>query len=190
MRDARWLRRGGALSAPLLITTRPPRAILNMRGCGSRRADVDGRMDAHRFGSAARRVRRPGGAGAAGESRIAVPVRLVADAAGMLAAATGLVMTTYTGVLVGATTIPAWNRSVSVLPIHFAASGLGAAVSLLELLGHDHPALNRLGIAAALAEVAQASCTRSTLKRRTRRSEGRQRRTVVRAGPPACSRAR
>jgi len=64
------------------------------------------------------------------------------------------VMTTYTGVLVGATAIPAWNRSVSVLPMHFAASGLGAAVSLLELLGHRHPALNRLGIAAALAEIA------------------------------------
>jgi hypothetical protein len=63
-------------------------------------------------------------------------------------------MATYTGVLVGATAIPAWNRSVSVLPVHFAASGLGAAVSLLELLGHDHPALNRLGVAAALVELA------------------------------------
>jgi hypothetical protein len=30
--------------------------------------------------------------------------------AGMLAAATGLVMTTYTGVLIGAKAIPAWNR--------------------------------------------------------------------------------
>src|ERR1044072_552730 len=63
-------------------------------------------------------------------------------------------MTTYLGLLVGATTIPAGTRSVSVLPMHFAASGLGAAVSLLELLGHRHRALNRRGIAAALAEIA------------------------------------
>jgi formate-dependent nitrite reductase membrane component NrfD len=63
-------------------------------------------------------------------------------------------MATYTGVLVGATAIPAWNRNVRVLPAHFAASGLAAAVSLLELLGHRQRALHRLGIAAALVETA------------------------------------
>jgi len=83
-----------------------------------------------------------------------VPVAVVGDAAGLLAAATGLVMTTYTGVLIGATAIPAWNRHARLLPVHFASSGLASAVSLLELLGHGDQALNALGIAAASVETA------------------------------------
>src|SRR5262249_5831437 len=66
--------------------------------------------------------------------------------------ATGLVLSTYTGVLIGATAIPAWSENVSILPLHFAASGVGAAVSLLELLGHRDGALNALGAGAALVE--------------------------------------
>jgi hypothetical protein len=81
-------------------------------------------------------------------------VRVLGDAAELLAAATGLSMSTYTGVLVGATAIPAWNRSVRLLPVHFAASGLGAAVALLELLGHRQRALARLGTFAAAVESA------------------------------------
>jgi polysulfide reductase-like protein len=81
-----------------------------------------------------------------------LPLAVVGDAAGALAAATGLVMTTYTGVLIGATAIPVWNEHVRLLPIHFAASGLASAVALLELTGHDEPALNTLGIAAAAVE--------------------------------------
>jgi hypothetical protein len=79
-------------------------------------------------------------------------VAILGHAAEALAAATGLVMATYTGVLIGATVIPAWNRHVRVLPIHFAASALGSATSLLEIFGHDDPALNALGIAAAVTE--------------------------------------
>jgi formate-dependent nitrite reductase membrane component NrfD len=71
-----------------------------------------------------------------------------------LSAATGLVLSTYTGVLVGATAVPVWSRNVSLLPIHFGASGVGAAVSLLELMGHRSRALNLLGIGAAAAETA------------------------------------
>jgi hypothetical protein len=159
VRDARWVAAlGGALSAPLLISDlgRPERFLNMLRVWKPQSPMSVGAWTLTAFGSSAGAAafadlvaRRA----ADGESRLAGPVRIVGDAAGMLAAATGLVMTTYTGVLVGATAIPAWNRSVSVLPIHFAASGLGAAVSLLELLGHDHPALNRLGIAAALAEI-------------------------------------
>ncbi len=160
VRDARWVAAlGGALSAPLLISDlgRPERFLNMLRVWKPQSPMSMGAWTLTAFGSSAGAaafadlVRRRA---AAGGSRAAVPVRVVGDAAGVLAAATGLVMTTYTGVLVGATAIPAWNRSVSVLPIHFAASGLGAAVSLLELLGHDHPALNRLGVAAALAEIA------------------------------------
>jgi formate-dependent nitrite reductase membrane component NrfD len=74
----------------------------------------------------------------------------------MLATATGLVMSSYTGVLIGATVIPVWHENVGTLPQHFAASGLNSAVSLLELVGHDNSrALNLLGISASSYEVAE-----------------------------------
>ena len=79
-----------------------------------------------------------------------MPVTIVADAAEILSAATGLVLATYTGVLLGATAIPVWSRNARVLPMLFGASGMGAAVSTLELLGHRTRALNRIGIGAAL----------------------------------------
>jgi protein NrfD len=63
-------------------------------------------------------------------------------------------LSTYTGVLIGATAIPAWSRNVRLLPIHFGASSVGAAVSLLELIGHRDRALNALGIGAAAMETA------------------------------------
>ncbi len=81
------------------------------------------------------------------------PLRVMGNAAQVLSAASGLVLSTYTGVLIGATAIPVWNEHVGLLPIHFAASGLGSAVSLLELRGHDRSrALNTLGIASAAVE--------------------------------------
>jgi hypothetical protein len=85
-----------------------------------------------------------------------IAIRLMENTAGALAAATGLVMSSYTGVLIGATVIPVWNENVGTLPQHFAASGLNSAVSLLELMGHDDSrALNLLGIAASSYEVAE-----------------------------------
>jgi len=80
----------------------------------------------------------------------ATPIYVLENAAGALAAATGLVMSSYTGVLIGATAIPVWNNNIGTLPQHFAASGMNSAVSILELLGHDNSrALNVLGLAAA-----------------------------------------
>jgi formate-dependent nitrite reductase membrane component NrfD len=83
-----------------------------------------------------------------------LPVRIVEDLSGLMASASGLVLSTYTGVLIGATAIPVWNNHVVSLPHHFAASGVNSAVSILELLGHeDSRALNLLGIAASTFEV-------------------------------------
>jgi formate-dependent nitrite reductase membrane component NrfD len=79
-------------------------------------------------------------------------VRVIGNAAETVAAATGLVLSTYTGVLIGATAIPVWSDNVRVLPVHFGASAVGAAVSILELLGHRDPALNLLGAGAAAVE--------------------------------------
>ncbi len=61
-------------------------------------------------------------------------------AAVALTAATGLsgmLLATYTGVLIGATAVPAWNRHRSLLPLHFGTAGLGSAVSLLHLFGFN-----------------------------------------------------
>jgi hypothetical protein len=61
----------------------------------------------------------------------------------------GTLLATYTGVLLGATAIPAWFLHRTLLPIHFGTAGLGSAAGLLELLGHRIPALNFLGYYAA-----------------------------------------
>jgi len=153
VRDARWIAAlGAATSAPLLISDlgRPERFLNMLRVWKPQSPMSVGAWTLTAFGTAA-------SATAFAElldRRGIAPVKVIADAAGLLSATTGLAMATYTGVLVGATTVPAWNRNVRVLPAHFAASGLAAAVSLLELLGHRQRALNRLGIAAALVETA------------------------------------
>lgn len=80
-------------------------------------------------------------------------LQCVESAAAALSGLFGLGLTTYTGVLIGATAIPVWYENVRILPVHFAASGLGAAVSMLELKGHaSNRALNGMGIASALVE--------------------------------------
>src|SRR5438270_11106102 len=60
-------------------------------------------------------------------------IPILTDAAEIGSALTGLLLATYTGVLIGATAIPAWSENVSLLPIHFGSSGISAAVSMLEL---------------------------------------------------------
>jgi hypothetical protein len=66
----------------------------------------------------------------------------------------GTLLATYTGVLIGATAIPAWFLHRALLPIHFGTAGLGSAAGLLELFGYRTPALNFLGFYAAAVESA------------------------------------
>jgi hypothetical protein len=66
----------------------------------------------------------------------------------------GSLLATYTGVLIGATAIPAWFLHRTLLPIHFGTAGLGSAAGVLELLGHRIAALNFLGFYAAAIETA------------------------------------
>jgi hypothetical protein len=156
-RDARWLAAlGGAASAPLLIADlgRPERFLNMLRVFKPQSPMSVGSWTLTAFASAAGAAafadlleRRYGGG---------VPVRVLGDAAELVAAATGTVMATYTGVLIGATVVPVWNRNVAELPAHFAVSGLASAVGLLELAGNRHRALNALGVAAAAAETAIA----------------------------------
>ena len=81
--------------------------------------------------------------------------QLLSFAAGMFvfgAAVFGMLLATYTGVLIGATAIPAWFLHRTLLPIHFGIAGLGSAAAALELLGHRTSALNFLGFYAAAVE--------------------------------------
>jgi Polysulphide reductase, NrfD len=64
----------------------------------------------------------------------------------------GMLLATYTGVLIGATAIPAWFLHHKLLPIHFGTAGLGSAAALLELLGHRIAPLNAIGLFAAAVE--------------------------------------
>ena len=64
----------------------------------------------------------------------------------------GMLLATYTGVLIGATAIPAWFLHRVLLPIHFGVAGLGSAAALLELLGHRIAPLNAIGFFAAVVE--------------------------------------
>jgi Polysulphide reductase, NrfD len=82
-----------------------------------------------------------------------LPVRVLGGAASAGSTLFGLPFSNYTGVLIGATAVPVWNHNVDTLPIHFGASGLQSACSLLELWGFaDSRALNMLGVGAAAYE--------------------------------------
>src|ERR1041385_3444930 len=82
-----------------------------------------------------------------------LPLAVLENAGEAASLAFGLPFSNYTGVLIGATSIPVWYENVVDLPLHFSASGVGAAVGLLELLGHEKSrSLQMLGLGAALFE--------------------------------------
>ena len=68
------------------------------------------------------------------------------------AAITGLLLASYTGVLIGATAIPVWHENRLLLPGHFLTSGLGGSAAILELLGFLVPATQILGFATTAIE--------------------------------------
>jgi formate-dependent nitrite reductase membrane component NrfD len=82
-----------------------------------------------------------------------LPVSVIEQAGQAASLLFGLPFSNYTGVLIGATSIPVWNENVKELPIHFGMSALSAAVGTLELMGHErNRALQMLGIGAATFE--------------------------------------
>ena len=144
VRDARWIACIGAnLSAPLLIADlgRPERFLNMMRIFKPQSPMSVGAWIVALFGAS---------------TTTAVIFRSkgkpLGDAAAFAAAIAGLGMATYTGVLLGATAIPAWSKHVKTLPMHFGASGLASACSVLQLRGHDEAALNALALFAAAFE--------------------------------------
>jgi hypothetical protein len=154
VRDARWIAAiGAAASGPLLILDlgRPERFLNMLRVFKPQSAMSVGAWTLTVFGTAT--------AGAviawdrAETRRAGRPRSQAGDAAAFVAALSGLVMATYTGVLIGATAIPAWSKHARTLPIHFGASALASASALLTLRGHDDAALNTLGLVAAAFEM-------------------------------------
>lgn len=77
---------------------------------------------------------------------------LIARALDVTCIVTGLLLATYTGVLLGATTVPVWARHATLLPAHFGASSLGAGAAVLELVSQATPALHVMALAAAIVE--------------------------------------
>ncbi|MDQ3169112.1 MAG: polysulfide reductase NrfD [Acidobacteriota bacterium] len=140
-RDAKWIAVIGALISPALLISdlgRPARFLYMLRVFKLQSPMSVGVWTLVIFTNAA--------------IAALLPLGVVSDIATVAAAATGAILATYTGVLIGATAIPVWARNVDILPAHFGASGLGAAVSILELLGHRTAAMNALGVIAAAVE--------------------------------------
>lgn len=154
-RDARWIAAAGAVISPALLIAdlgRPERFLGMLRVFKPQSPMSVGAWTLVGFGSAI------SAATFAGLMRErygrSLPLAIIENAGEAAAIPLGLGLATYTGVLIGATAIPVWNQNAADLPLHFAASGVGAAVGLLELMGHSKSrALDSLGLGAAIFEV-------------------------------------
>ena len=76
-------------------------------------------------------------------------LRWLAEGAGALS---GLLLLSYTSVLLAVSAIPVWSENRRLLPLHFVTSALGASAGVLELLGFLNPATNAMALAAAAVE--------------------------------------
>lgn len=147
-RDAKWMAAaGGPLSAALLTADlgRPERFINMLRVFKPQSAMSMGSWTLSAFSASSTIALAPA------VTNLPV-VRTAATVASGTSAALGAGMLTYTGVLIGATAIPVWHHNVRLLPMHFAASGVGSAAAILTLMGHDEPSLNDLAVGAAAIE--------------------------------------
>ena len=155
-RTAMWVAAIASVLSPILLIMDlgRPHLFLNMLRVFKPLGHVDGRVDSdsirHVRGSRFDRAR------IARIHQFAGTIdQILGVAAGILifgAAIFGILFATYTGVLIGATAIPAWFLHRTLLPIHFGTAGLGSAAALLELLGHRIAPLNLIGFFAAAVE--------------------------------------
>jgi hypothetical protein len=154
VRDARWIAAAGSVISPALLVSdlgRPSRFLAMMRVFKPQSPMSVGVWTLLGFSA---------GASAAAFAEFlrdrygdGFPVTILENAGAAASLAFGLPFSNYTGVLIGVSAIPVWNQNVRDLPIHFAASGLGAAVGMLELMGHSKSrALQALGLGAAIFE--------------------------------------
>ena len=154
VRDARWIAAAGSVISPALLVAdlgRPERFLNMLRVFKPRSAMSMGVWTLMGFAC--------GAAATAfaeflrGRYGPSLPLRVLENAGQAASLAFGLPFSNYTGVLIGATAIPVWNQHAGELPMHFGASGVGAAVGLLELMGNRKSrALQMLGLGAAMFE--------------------------------------
>src|SRR5712691_2788913 len=140
VRDARWIAAAGAVISPALLIAdlgRPARFLNMLRVFKPQSPMSVGVWTLLGFSGAAAAT---AFAGFMGERYgPSLPLRVIENAGQAASLVFGLPFSNYTGVLIGATAIPVWNQNVGDLPIHFATSGLGAAVGLrIEGRGHSH----------------------------------------------------
>src|SRR6185312_819337 len=154
VRDARWIAAAGSVISPALLISdlgRPARFLNMLRVFKPQSPMSVGVWTLVGFS---------GGAAAVAFAQLltdrygsSFPVRVIEQAGQAASLLFGLPFSNYTGVLIGATAIPAWNENAGDLPIHFGMSGLAAAVGMLELMGnYKSRALGALGLGAALFE--------------------------------------
>jgi hypothetical protein len=135
-RNARWLAFGGAIVSSALLTHdlgRPSRFLNMLRVFKVQSPMSMGAWTLAAFGSTSAAAV----FAKAAERRFgsSFPIRVIGNFSQFFSALFGLPFHNYTGVLIGATAIPVWNKNVETLPIHFGMSGVQAGVSILELLG-------------------------------------------------------
>ena len=158
VRDARWIAAAGSVISPALLVSdlgRPSRFLNMLRVFKPQSPMSVGVWTLVGFS---------GGAAAAAFAQFltdrygpSFPVRVMEQAGQAASLLFGLPFSNYTGVLIGATAIPAWNENAADLPIHFGMSGLSAAVGLLELMGnHKSRALGALGLARRFSSAGRA----------------------------------
>lgn len=153
-----WLAGIGALVSPLLLILdlgRPRRFLNMLRVLKPRSAMSVGVWTLVVFGNAS------GAAFVLFESfgflqhELELPKELLSTTlfgAMLLSGVSGALLATYTGVLLGATAIPAWSSHAKLLPLHFATASLGTAAALLEIFGPSASALQAIGLVAAVVE--------------------------------------
>lgn len=153
VRHGRRLAAGGAaLGAGLLVIDlgRPERFLNMLRVFRPTSAMSVGSWTLAAFGAASGASLLPGATG---------------RRAGAVAGALGLPLSTYTGVLLGDTSMPAWRAARPVLPVLFAASAVSSAASLLSLAplsARERHVVARFGALGKTAELAAAAaCARA-----------------------------
>jgi hypothetical protein len=154
VKHARWIAAAGSVISPALLIAdlgRPERFLAMLRVFKPQSAMSVGVWTLLAFST--------GAAAAAFAGFIqdrygpSLPMRVIENAGQAASLAFGLPFSNYTGVLIGATAIPVWNKNAGDLPLHFGMSGLNAAVGILELMGHRKSrALQALGLGAAIFE--------------------------------------
>ncbi len=154
VKHARWIAAAGSVISPALLIAdlgRPERFLAMLRVFKPQSAMSVGVWTLLGFST--------GAAAAAFAGFIqdrygpSLPMRVIENAGQAASLAFGLPFSNYTGVLIGATAIPVWNKNAGDLPLHFGMSGLNTAVGILELMGHRKSrALQALGLGAAIFE--------------------------------------